>query len=109
MTAAATTVMIMTPITATIITTVTSTNVLVNVGRAQTLGMETFVVWLPLTNLTLRGAYTWLADAQDEVANQRLLRRPEHSGSASVEYRFLRRFTATGSVTLVGPRPVSTS
>jgi vitamin B12 transporter len=88
-----------------LITTVTSTNILVNVGRAQTLGMETFAVWMPLTNLTLRTAYTWLADAQDQIAGKRLLRRPEHSGSAGAEYRFLNRFTATANVSVVGPRP----
>ena len=31
-----------------------------NIGRARTFGLENFVSWTPLTNLTVRAAYTWL-------------------------------------------------
>jgi vitamin B12 transporter len=82
-----------------------ATNVLININRAQTMGAETFATWTPLTNLIVRGAYTWLADAQDSITGQRLLRRPEHSGSFGVTYRFLDRFTANLDATMVGPRP----
>jgi vitamin B12 transporter len=82
-----------------------TTNVLININRAQTLGAEIFVTWMPSTNLTVRGAYTWLADAQDLATSQRLLRRPEHSGSIGVTYRFLDQFTANLDTTLVGSRP----
>jgi len=57
-----------------------------------------------LTNLTVRATYTWLADAQDLTTSQRLLRRPEHSGSFGVTYRFLDRFTANLDTALVGSR-----
>jgi vitamin B12 transporter len=82
-----------------------TTNVLININRAQTIGAETFVAWTPLTNLTVRATYTWLADAQDLTTSQRLLRRPEHSGSFGVTYRFLDRFTANLDTALVGSRP----
>ncbi|MGD0017479.1 MAG: TonB-dependent receptor [Verrucomicrobiia bacterium] len=82
-----------------------TTNVLVNVKRARTMGVETFVAWIPLTNLTVRATYTWLADAKDLTTGQRLLRRAEHSGSFGVTYRFLDRFTANLNTTLVGSRP----
>jgi vitamin B12 transporter len=77
---------------------------LVNAGRARTIGLENFIAWTPLTNLTLRGAYTWLPVARDLTANEPLIRRPQHSGSASVEYRFLKRFTADLNTVIVGAR-----
>jgi vitamin B12 transporter len=76
----------------------------VNTGRAETIGMETFATWTPTTNLTLRGTYTWLPRAEDLNANERLIRRPEHNGSLSGRYAFLRRFAATADATLVGTR-----
>ncbi len=82
-----------------------TTNVLVNIDRARTMGVETFATWTPLTNLIVRGTYTWLADAQDLITGQRLLRRAEHSGSFDITYRFLDRFTANLNTTLVGSRP----
>ena len=77
-----------------------------NIGKARTFGIESFATWTPLTNLTLRGSYTWL-DARDTVNDQRLIRRPEHSGNVSAAYRFLERFTANASAGFVGPRPDS--
>lgn len=74
-----------------------------NVGKARTLGIESFASWMPVTNLTLRGSYTWL-DARDTVNDQRLIRRPEHSGNVSATYRFLERFTANASANFVGQR-----
>lgn len=77
-----------------------------NIGKARTFGVESFAAWMPLTNLTLRGSYTWL-DARDTANDQRLIRRPEHSGNVSAAYRFLERFTANASANFVGPRPDS--
>jgi vitamin B12 transporter len=59
---------------------------------------------MPVTNLTLRGAYTWMPVAEDRVTNLRLIRRPEHAGSLSAAYKFLERFTANASATLTGER-----
>jgi vitamin B12 transporter len=76
----------------------------VNIGRAETLGIETYAVWTPLTNLTLRGSYTWL-HADDKTTGERLIRRPEHSGNVSANYKFLKKFAANANATFVGSRP----
>ncbi|MGD0651106.1 MAG: TonB-dependent receptor [Verrucomicrobiia bacterium] len=76
-----------------------------NIGKAETLGVETFATWTPFTNVTVRGAYTWLAVAEDRTTNQRLLRRPEHSGSLDIEYGFWQKFTANLNTKFVGPSP----
>jgi vitamin B12 transporter len=75
-----------------------------NTGKAETAGIETFASWIPITNLTLRSAYTWMPVAEDRVADARLVRRPEHAGSVSAAYKFLGRFTAAGNATFVGER-----
>jgi vitamin B12 transporter len=80
-------------------------SMLENAGKARTLGVETFGSWTPVTNLTLRGTFTWMPVAQDLSNDQRLLRRPRVAGSAAIEYRFLEKFTTTLSGTFVGDRP----
>jgi vitamin B12 transporter len=77
-----------------------------NVSRARTLGIETFVRWMPLTNLTFRAAYTWL-DAKDLTSGDRLIRRPEHSGNFSANYAFLPGLSANLNLAVVGERPDS--
>lgn len=79
-------------------------SILANAGRARTLGVETWARWTPLPVLTLQGTYTWLAEARDLSNDTDLLRRPEHSGRLTVDYRFLERFAANLSGTLVGER-----
>lgn len=76
----------------------------VNTGKAETAGVETFIAWQPVTNLTLRGAYTCLPVAEDRVTDLRLIRRPEHAGHISATYKFLSRFTANASASVVGER-----
>jgi vitamin B12 transporter len=78
---------------------------LANAGQARTLGVETFAAWTVMTNLTLRGNFTWLPVAQDLSNNQRLQRRPRVAGSAAIEYQFLKRFTTTLTGTFIGDRP----
>ncbi len=65
-----------------------------NIREVQTIGVETFAACNPIKDLTLRAAYTWLPTVEDCVLNQRLARRPRHSGDFSAAYRFLNRFTA---------------
>jgi vitamin B12 transporter len=74
-----------------------------NVSRARTLGIENFVSWMPLTNLTFRAAYTWL-DAKDLSGGDRLMRRPEHRGNFSANWGFLRGLSANLNLTVVGER-----
>jgi len=61
-----------------------------NIAEARTAGLETFFQWVPAANLTVNGAYTWLATAENLVTGERLIRRPEHTGSLTVHYRFPR-------------------
>jgi len=77
-----------------------------NVSRARTLGIETSVSWMPLKNLTLRAAYTWL-DAEDLTSGDRLIRRPEHRGNFSANYAFLPGLSANLNLAVVGERPDS--
>lgn len=51
-----------------------------NVGRATTDGIESFIAYQPLAAITLRIDYT-LTEAEDEVLQQPLLRRPKHRGT----------------------------
>jgi vitamin B12 transporter len=51
-----------------------------NVGRATTDGIESFIAYQPLRGLTLRVDYTY-TEAEDDVAEQPLLRRPKHRGT----------------------------
>jgi len=83
----------------------TTTNIPVNIDLAETLGVETFATWTALTNLTVRGAYTWLPVAEDRTSNQRLLRRPEHSGSLDIDYGFLEKFSANLDTKFAGASP----
>jgi vitamin B12 transporter len=76
-----------------------------NVAKARTVGVENFVAWMPVPALTLRGSYTWMPIAEDLNTHQRLVRRSEHIGSFTAAYRFLKRFTASGTVTVVDKQP----
>jgi vitamin B12 transporter len=51
-----------------------------NVGRATTDGIESFIAYQPLAALTLRIDYTF-TEAENEVLQQPLLRRPKHRGT----------------------------
>ncbi|MBM3859815.1 MAG: TonB-dependent receptor [Verrucomicrobia bacterium] len=83
---------------------VTWAGTMMNVQQAQTIGIESFGTWTPWKELLVRGSYTWLPTAEDRVTNQRLLRRPRHTGELLANYRFLRRFGATVRAQLVGDR-----
>ena len=48
-----------------------------NVGRASTDGVESFVAYQPVKQLTLRLDYTY-TEATDDVLHEELLRRPKH-------------------------------
>jgi vitamin B12 transporter len=48
-----------------------------NIGEATTDGIESFIAWQPVKQLTLRVDYTY-TEATDEVLQQELLRRPKN-------------------------------
>ena len=75
----------------------------INVGRAKTLGLETFAVWTPLPDLSLRATYTWLT-AENVATGNRLPRRPEHNASLEVNYRFCTRFSTYARAKFISSR-----
>lgn len=58
----------------------------VNVGKAETDGVEAFAAWQALPTLNLRADYTF-TEANDEILHQELLRRPKHKGTLNAEWQ----------------------
>ena len=58
----------------------------VNIGRAETDGVEAFAAWQVLPTLNLRADYTF-TEANDEILNQELLRRPKHKATLNAEWQ----------------------
>ncbi len=72
-----------------------------NIGEATTDGVESFVSWQPLTQLTLRLDYTY-TQATDEVLHQELLRRPKHKGTVLVQWQPTSTWQVSVDVLAVG-------
>ena len=68
----------------------------VNIGRAITQGVESFVAYQPLKSVTLRLNYTY-TEATDEILHEELLRRPKHKASLNGNWQATQRlsFNAT--------------
>ncbi|MGH6878282.1 MAG: TonB-dependent receptor plug domain-containing protein [Rhizomicrobium sp.] len=58
----------------------------VNIGKAETDGLEAFAAWQVLPTLNLRADYTY-TEANDEILNEELLRRPKHKGTLNVQWQ----------------------
>jgi vitamin B12 transporter len=74
----------------------------INIGRATTYGVESFVQWRPSDRFSLRGDYTYVR-AWDDIADQELLRRPRHKASLDGEWRPAPRLALNGTLLYVGP------
>jgi vitamin B12 transporter len=74
-----------------------------NIGRARTMGLENFVSWTPVTNFTVRVAYTWL-DTKDLDTGAELVRRPQSSGSLDLDWKICPRLEATARAVFTGSR-----
>jgi vitamin B12 transporter len=72
-----------------------------NVGRATTEGIESFIAYQPLKELTLRVDYTY-TQAEDDVLEQPLLRRPKHRGSFVATWQATRAWQCNLDVLAVG-------
>jgi vitamin B12 transporter len=72
-----------------------------NVGRATTDGIESFIAYQPLRELTLRVDYTY-TQAEDDVLEQPLLRRPKHRGSFVATWQATRAWQWNLDVLAVG-------
>jgi vitamin B12 transporter len=70
---------------------------LVNVGRAVTDGVESFVSYRPMQDLTVSLDYTF-TEATDEVLHQELLRRPKHKASLNTEWHATKRLSLNATV-----------
>lgn len=73
----------------------------VNVGRATTQGIESFIDYEPLQSLTLRLDYTY-TEATDDVLHQELLRRPKHKASLNGTWRATQRLSFNATLLTVG-------
>ena len=75
----------------------------INIGQAETKGMEVDLDLHPSNQLTVNLAYTHL-DARDKTHGTPLLRRPEDFLSARLVFSFLTRWTAAFSFDHIGER-----
>jgi vitamin B12 transporter len=71
-----------------------------NVGRATTDGVESFVAYQPLKQLTLRLDYTY-TEATDDVLHEELLRRPKHKGNLNATWQATHALLLNASVLTV--------
>lgn len=74
---------------------------LVNIGKATTYGVESFVSLKVSSKLDLRGDYTWLI-ARDDIARAELLRRPQNKASVTADWRPVSRLRLAASLVYVG-------
>jgi len=74
---------------------------LVNVGRALTDGVESFVSYRPMQALTFNLDYTF-TEATDDILHQELLRRPKHKASLNTEWHATKRLSLNATVLFVG-------
>ena len=73
-----------------------------NVGRAETDGVESFVSWQLLETLSLRADYTF-TEANDEILDQELLRRPKHKASLDAKWQVTSALSFDAQFLYVGP------
>ena len=76
-----------------------STNV--NIGRARTQGLETYLAWQPFDTLKLRADYTY-TEALDVIRHQELVRRPKTKISADARWQATDAFSLDASLLYVG-------
>ncbi len=74
----------------------------INIGKATTYGVESFLAYRPVDPLTLRGDYTYTM-AQDAILHEELLRRPKHKASLSASWQVTDAASLTATVLYVGP------
>ena len=75
----------------------------VNIGQAETYGVESFVAYQPWQTVSLRADYTYTV-AEDATLDRLLLRRPRHKASLSGAWQVTDAFTLSASLLYVGSR-----
>jgi vitamin B12 transporter len=68
-----------------------------NIGRATTDGVESFVAYRALENLTVRWDYTY-TQATDDVLHEELLRRPKHKADVNFAWQATQRLNLNATV-----------
>jgi len=76
---------------------------LLNVGRARTDGVESFIAWKVLDTLTLRADYTY-TDALDAGTKLALLRRPRHKADINADWQATGDLSFNATLLYVGPQ-----
>ena len=74
----------------------------INVGRAETDGVESYVSYQPIETLTLRGDYTF-TEANDQILHQELVRRPKDKVSLDAKWQATRDLSFDATFLYVGP------
>jgi vitamin B12 transporter len=73
----------------------------VNIGRARTQGLETYLAWQPLDTVKLRLDYTY-TEAQDLDLHEELVRRPKNKISGNVRWQAMDALSLDASLLYVG-------
>jgi vitamin B12 transporter len=76
---------------------------LMNVGRARTDGVESFIAWKALDRLILRADYTY-TDALDAGTRLALLRRPRHKASVNADWQATDDLSLDATLLYMGPQ-----
>jgi vitamin B12 transporter len=76
---------------------------LVNIGRATTYGVESFVAYTPWEPLTLHADYTFVL-AKDDILDQELLRRPKNKASLDAAWHITEKAVLSATLLYVGPQ-----
>jgi vitamin B12 transporter len=69
----------------------------INVGRARTDGVESFLSYQPMQALIFKLDYTY-TEAKDEIAEQELLRRPKHKATLNVAWSATSRLSLNATL-----------
>lgn len=73
----------------------------VNIGRARTEGIESYLSWQPVQSLTLRADYTY-TEAEDAGLRQELVRRPKNKVTGEARWQAMDALSLDATVLYVG-------
>ena len=73
----------------------------INIGRARTQGIETFLTWKALETLTFRADYTY-TDSLDAATRAALLRRPRNKASLGADWQAMDDLQLNATLLYVG-------
>jgi vitamin B12 transporter len=74
----------------------------INIDKATTYGVESFIAVKPLKTVTLRADYTYTM-AKDDTTEETLLRRPKHKASLNASWQATDNWSFASALLYVGP------